>query len=92
MVDFEPEPEFGGKLGFYLAAIDNNLRHPADHKTIGVLLCKSKDKIIAEYALQNIDAPIGVSEFILSKALPKELKDNLPPIEELEAELSASNE
>ncbi|HET9843094.1 MAG TPA: PDDEXK nuclease domain-containing protein [Gammaproteobacteria bacterium] len=88
VVDFEPE--FAGKLGFYLAAIDNILRHPADHKTIGLLLCKSKDKIVAEYALQNIDAPIGVSEFILSKALPKELKDNLPPIEELEAELSAS--
>lgn len=82
------KPEHTGQLGFYLAAVDNHMRKEGDARTIGILLCKSKSKIIAEYALQNINAPIGVSEYQLSKALPKELKTSLPTIEEIEAELN----
>lgn len=86
------KPEHAGKLGFYLAAVDNQLRHKHDNKTIGLLLCKERDKIIAEYALQNMSAPIGVSEYHLSKALPKKLKTALPSIEEIEAKLNASDD
>ena len=77
-----------GQLSFYLAAVDEIFRHPQDNPTIGILLCESRSKIIAEYALKKINAPIGVSEYTLSKALPKELKLSLPSIEELEAELN----
>jgi predicted nuclease of restriction endonuclease-like (RecB) superfamily len=79
-----------GQLSFYLAAVDKIYRQPEDNPTIGILLCESRSKIIAEYALKNINAPIGVSEYTLSKALPKELKSSLPTIEEIEAELNES--
>lgn len=79
---------FQCRLSFYLAAVDHNLKHPQDNPTIGILLCESRSKIIAEYALKNINAPIGVSEYTLAKALPKELKTDLPTIEEIEAELN----
>ncbi len=82
------KPEHTGQLGFYLSAVDDLLRKPGDNQTIGILLCKSKNKIIAEYALRGIKAPIGVSEYTLSKALPKELKTSLPTVEEIEAELN----
>ncbi len=68
--------------------MDDQLKKEVDNPTIGILLCKSKSKIIAEYALGKINAPIGISEYELSKALPKELKANLPTVEELEAELN----
>ena len=79
-----------GQLSFYLAATDQKLRHKSDNPSIGILLCESRSKIIAEYALQNIKAPIGVSEYKLSKALPKKLKTALPSIEEIESELNPS--
>lgn len=82
------KPEHTGQLGFYLAAVDDQLKKEHDNRTIGILLCKSKNKIIAEYALRNISAPIGLSEYIISQSLPKELKTNLPSIEEIEAELN----
>lgn len=82
------KPEHTGQLGFYLAAIDEQMRKPGDNQTIGILLCKSKDKIIAEYALRSVKVPIGVSEYQLSKALPKELKTSLPSVEQIEAELN----
>lgn len=82
------KPEHTGQLGFYLAAVDDQMRKEGDNRTIGIILCKSKNKIIAEYALHNIKAPIGVSEYALSKSLPKELKTKLPSIEEIEAELN----
>ena len=85
------KPEHAGQIGFYLAAVDDLLRHENDNRTIGILLCKKRNKIVAEYALQNINAPIGVSEYTLSKALPKELKTSLPTIEEIEAELNPIN-
>lgn len=77
-----------GQLSFYLAAVDEKLKHKDDNPSIGILLCESRSKIIAEYALKKINAPIGVSEYTLSKSLPKELKTTLPTIEEIEAELS----
>lgn len=77
-----------GQLSFYLSAVDNKFKHKADNPTIGILLCESRSKIIAEYALKNINAPIGVSEYSLAKSLPKELKTNLPTVEELETELN----
>lgn len=82
------KPEHTGQLGFYLAAVDAQLKKEGDNKTIGILLCKSKNKIVAEYALSNISAPIGVSEYTLSKALPKKLKTSLPTIEEIETNLN----
>lgn len=82
------KPEHTGQLGFYLAAVDDLLRKEGDNQTIGILLCKSKSKIIAEYALRGMKGPIGVSEYTLSKALPKDLKTNLPTIEQIEEELN----
>jgi predicted nuclease of restriction endonuclease-like (RecB) superfamily len=81
-------PEFAGKMNFYLSAVDDLLRHPDDQPTIGIVLCKTKNRVIAEYALRDLNKPIGVSEYQLLEALPEQLKGNLPTIEELEAELS----
>lgn len=86
------KPEHTGQLGFYLAAVDDMLRHENDNPTIGLLLCKKKNKIVAEYALRNINAPIGISEYHLSKALPKNIKTALPSIEEIETELNSTSE
>ena len=82
------KPADVGQLSFYLTAVDEQLCHPHDNPTIGILLCESRSKIVAEYALRQISAPIGVSEYILSKAIPKELKASLPTVEEIEAELN----
>ncbi len=80
-----------GQLSFYLSAVDEHLTHESDNPAIGILLCESRSKIIVEYALKKIDAPIGVSEYQLSKALPKELKTALPSIAEIEAELNPAD-
>jgi len=84
------EPEFVGKLNMYMGAVDDLLRHAADKPTIGLLLCKGKDRIIAEYALSGYKRPIGVADWKkqLTEALPTELKGSLPTVEEIEAELS----
>jgi predicted nuclease of restriction endonuclease-like (RecB) superfamily len=82
------KPEHTGQLGFYLAAVDDLMKKESDNPTIGILLCKSKSKIVAEYALRSMKAPIGISEYTLSKALPKELKSNLPTVEQIEIELN----
>lgn len=81
------KPEFIGKLNFYCSAIDDTLCHDGDNKTIGLLLCKTKDKVKAEYALRDIAKPIGISDFELGQALPNDLRSSLPSIEEIEAEL-----
>ena len=86
-VDFEPE--FAGKLSFYLKAIDEQLRGPQDAPTIGLLLCKSKDRLVAEYALSDIHKPLGLASYELSHTLPEALRDQLPSIERLEAEFDA---
>ncbi len=85
-VDFEPEHT--GKLNFYIKAVDEKLRKEGDAPTIGILLCKSKDKMVAEYALSDIHKPMGVSEYQLTQSLPENLKGSLPSIEEIETELS----
>lgn len=80
-------PEYAGKLSFYLSAANDLLRHPGDNPTIGLMICKNKNSIIAEYALQNINQPIGVTEYELTKLFPEEYKSSLPTIEEIENEL-----
>jgi predicted nuclease of restriction endonuclease-like (RecB) superfamily len=82
------EPEHTGKLNFYIKAIDEQLRKEGDNPTIGILLCKGKDKLVAEYALSDIHKPMGIAEYKLTKSLPKNLKSSLPSIEAIEAELS----
>jgi len=78
------KPEYAGKLNFYLSAVDTQLKHPADCPSIGILLCRTKDKIEVEYALRDMNKPIGVSAFELSEIIPDELKTQLPTIEEME--------
>lgn len=80
------QPEYTGKLNFYLSAVDSLVKMPDDNPTIGLLLCKEKNSIEAEFALRNIHKPIGVSEYIIAKNLPEDLKSSLPTIEEIERE------
>ena len=82
------EPEHAGKLNFYLAAIDAQLKAPDDKPTIGLLLCRRQNRMVAEYALSGIDKPIGIAEYQLVRALPDPLDTNLPTIEAIEEELS----
>ena len=77
------KPEYAGKLNFYLTAVDKLLRHPDDQPSIGIMLCKGRDRVVAEYALQDIRKPIGVSQY----ELPAELKDSLPTKKQLEERL-----
>ena len=84
----EFEPEFAGKMNFYLTVIDHQLKTADDNPSIGIILCKSKDKLEVEYALQGMTKPIGVSEFTVTQALPAELISNLPTVEEFEKELN----
>ncbi len=90
VVDFEPE--FAGKLNFYIKAVDEQIKTDKDELTIGILLCKSKDKMIVEYALSDIHKPIGVSEYQLTHQLPDKLRSVLPSIEEIEAELTKADQ
>jgi predicted nuclease of restriction endonuclease-like (RecB) superfamily len=78
------KPEFAGKLNFYLSAIDDMLKHETDNPSIGIMLCKTRDKLTAEYALKDINKPIGVSEYKLSDFVPEELVDTLPSAEDIE--------
>jgi predicted nuclease of restriction endonuclease-like (RecB) superfamily len=84
----EFQPEFAGKMNFYLSAVDDLLRHKDDQPSIGVILCKAKNKVIVEYALRDNRKPIGVSGYKLTESLPKKLKGSLPTVEEIEAELA----
>lgn len=84
--DTEFKPEYIGKLNFYCSAVDDVLCREGDNKTIGLLLCKTKDRIKAEYALRDIVKPIGISDYELGQALPKDLRSSLPSIEDIEAE------
>ncbi len=85
------KPEFAGKMNFYLSAVDDLLKHEKDEPTIGLILCKTKNKFIAEYALRKMQSPIGVSEMNWLEKLPENLKGTLPTIEEIEAELNEAN-
>lgn len=81
------KPEYAGQLNFYLSAIDAQVKQPDDNPSIGLLLCKNKNKLVAEYALKDISKPVGVSEYKIVKSIPNKLKTSLPTIEELEKEL-----
>ena len=77
-------PEYAGKLNFYLSAVDDKIRRKEDNETIGILLCKNKDKMTAEYSLRNLNKPIGVSQYNLTKVIPKKLEEQLPSIKQIE--------
>ena len=83
------KPEYAGQLNFYINVVDDKLRGKDDNKTIGLLLCKGKDEVVAQYALTGYDQPIGISDYQLSKAIPENLKSILPSIEEVEEELTS---
>jgi hypothetical protein len=85
----EFKPEYAGKLNFYRSASDDLLSHSQDNPTIGILLCRGKNRVVVEYALRNVHQPIGVAEYQLAKALPDSLKGSLPTVEQLEAELKS---
>ncbi len=82
------KPEYAGKMNFYCSVVDDQLRNDTDLSTIGLILCQTKDRILAEYALRDIHKPIGISDYELTRALPETLKSSLPTVEEIEAELS----
>lgn len=84
-------PEYAGKMNFYCSAVDDLLKHETDKPTIGLILCKGKDKIFAEYALRDLNKPIGVSEYELTQLLPDDLKSSLPSIEDIEKEFFEPN-
>ena len=83
------DPGFVGQLNMYLSAVDDLLKHADDKPTIGLLLCRSKDKVVVEYALRDVNKPIGVAEWEtkIVASLPEELRGSLPTVEEIEAEL-----
>jgi predicted nuclease of restriction endonuclease-like (RecB) superfamily len=84
------KPGHAGQLNFYLSAVDAQIKAPDDKPTIGILLCKTKKRLVAEYALSGIDKPIGIAEYQLVRSLPEPLDTNLPSIEALEAQLALS--
>lgn len=80
-------PEYAGKLNFYLSAVDSLIKEPEDKPTIGILLCRDKNNVEAEFALRDLNKLMGVSEFQFTEVLPDELKSSLPTVEEIEEEL-----
>ncbi|NLH39736.1 MAG: DUF1016 domain-containing protein [Elusimicrobia bacterium] len=81
------KPEDAGQLNFYLSAVDSQIKNNNDNPSIGIILCKNRDRIIAEYALRNMTKPMGVSEYKLSRTIPKTLRKSLPSIKDIEKEL-----
>ena len=81
------KPEYAGKMNFYCSVVDDRLKHPDDQPTIGLILCQEKDRVLAEYSLRDIQKPIGVSEYELTRVLPDNLKSSLPTVEEIEEKL-----
>lgn len=88
----EFEGEHAGKLGIYVSAVNHQLRKETDNPTIGLIICKAKDKVMAEYAVESSSQPIGISEYELSNLLPENYKSALPSIEEIEAKLEANHQ
>ena len=86
------KPEYTGKLNFYISAVDSLLKTEKDNPTIGILICKEKNKTIVEYSLRDISKSIGVSEYKITRELPEELKSSLPDIKEIETSLNEANE
>ena len=85
------KPEYAGKLNFYCNVVNDRLKRPEDAPTIGLILCQTKDRLLAEYSFKGIDQPIGVSTYELTRALPASVRSALPTVEEIEAELSGTN-
>jgi predicted nuclease of restriction endonuclease-like (RecB) superfamily len=85
----EFKPDYAGKMNFYCSAVDDLLRHEHDTPTIGMILCQTKNRVFAEYALRDIHKPIGIADYELTRALPENLASSLPSIESLEAEMEA---
>ena len=85
----EFEPSYTGQLGTYVVAVNHNLKKDSDHETLGLLICKTKDNIIAEYSLEASNQPIGISEYNLSKLLPKDYEESLPSIEDIEESIQS---
>jgi hypothetical protein len=83
----EFKPEYAGKVNFYLSAVDDLLRHPEDRPSIGLILCKGQNRLVVEYALRDMNKPMGVATYRLTGALPADMQASLPSIEELEKEL-----
>jgi predicted nuclease of restriction endonuclease-like (RecB) superfamily len=81
-------PEYAGKLNFYLSAVDSLVKDESDKPTIGMILCREKNNIEAEFSLRDLNKPIGISEFNLTEIVPEELKSSLPTIEEIEKEFN----
>jgi hypothetical protein len=81
------KPEYAGKMNFYLSAVDDLLRHPDDKPSIGLILCRTRNKVIAEYALRDVAKPVGVARYVtrLVESLPARLKGSLPAPREIEA-------
>lgn len=88
------KPEDTGQLNYYLSAVDDLLKHPTDNPTIGILLCKTRSKVKAEYAFRHIGRPIGIAEYetMLTESLPKDMKSSLPTVKEIEEELEKGKE
>ncbi len=86
------KPEYAGKLNFYLSAVDSQLKKESDNQSIGLILCKKKDKIEAEYAIRDINKPLGISEYKLTEAMPENIKGQLPSIEDIENNLKFTEE
>lgn len=81
------KPEYAGQLNFYLSAVDGMLKREIDNPSIGLLLCKSKNNLVAEYSLKDMSKPIGVSEYRVTSDLPDELKEQLPSIEDIQSRM-----
>ena len=88
MDDFKPE--YAGKMNFYLSALDDLLRHETDNASLGIVLCKGKNRTVAEYALRDVTKPIGVAEYRLTHRLPEDLRSALPSAGALERVVAAA--
>lgn len=86
------KPEHTGQLNFYLSAVDSQMKSEHDHATIGLLLCKKQNRVVAEYALRDSNKPIGVAEYQLVESLPAELQTSLPSIEQIEREMGSGED
>ena len=82
------KPEYAGKLNFYCNVVNDRLKHPTDAQTIGLILCQTRNQLLAEYSFAGIDKPIGISTYELTRALPARMRSALPTVEEIEAELA----
>ena len=85
------KPEYVGQLNFYLSAVDGILKKDNDNPSIGLLLCKNKNNLVAEYALKDMSKPIGISEYKITNNLPEELEKQLPSVEDIQSRITRNN-